>query len=248
MLELVHPALQKDTVILPPKSHECDDDIHMYYQNFDAWLRYETNVNCSYSPREQVNHFIRELSPMFAPAVDRIRQLLDSWNPGDHKVPDALKITSLPNTIERFMMEDACIRIMYEKKQTSHHKHGDKQNVMEKERGHELVDKYCYYCGQHCHMTVNCKFMAKLINATEHLNKVDTKVKKELQEQFRQKQWRRRAKQLAKQTNIIRKLLDTGGSREDIETALAQLNQYEDAEYANQQDASSNSDSTTDSK
>lgn len=90
--------------------------------------------------------------------------------------------------------------------------------------------------------------MAKLINATEHLNKVDTKVKKELQEQFRQKQWRRRAKQLAKQTNIIRKLLDTGGSREDIETALAQLNQYEDAEYANQQDASSNSDSTTDSK
>jgi hypothetical protein len=42
MLELVHPALQKDAVILPPKSHECDDDIHLYYQKFDAWLRYET--------------------------------------------------------------------------------------------------------------------------------------------------------------------------------------------------------------
>jgi hypothetical protein len=27
MLELVHPALQKDAVILPPKSHKCDDDI-----------------------------------------------------------------------------------------------------------------------------------------------------------------------------------------------------------------------------
>jgi hypothetical protein len=45
MLELVHPALQKDAVILPPKSHECDDNIHMYYQKFDAWLRYETHTN-----------------------------------------------------------------------------------------------------------------------------------------------------------------------------------------------------------
>jgi len=59
MLELVHSALQKDAVILPPKSHECDDDIHLYYQNFDAWLRYEMYANWPYSPREQVNHFIR---------------------------------------------------------------------------------------------------------------------------------------------------------------------------------------------
>jgi len=63
MLELVHPVLQKDAVILPPKSHECEDDIHMYYQIFDAWLRYKTFANGPYSPREQVNHFIREFSP-----------------------------------------------------------------------------------------------------------------------------------------------------------------------------------------
>jgi hypothetical protein len=34
MLELVHPALQKDAVILPPKSCKCNDDIHLYYQKF----------------------------------------------------------------------------------------------------------------------------------------------------------------------------------------------------------------------
>jgi hypothetical protein len=48
MLELVHPALQKDAVILPPKSHECNYDIHLYYQKFNVWLRYETYANRPY--------------------------------------------------------------------------------------------------------------------------------------------------------------------------------------------------------
>ncbi len=65
MLELVHPALQWDAVILLPKSHECNDDIHTYYQKFDAWLCYEAYANRPYSAREQVNHFIRELSSAF---------------------------------------------------------------------------------------------------------------------------------------------------------------------------------------
>lgn len=45
MLELVHPALQLDAVFLPPKSVDCEDDIHLYYQRFDAWLRYEAYAN-----------------------------------------------------------------------------------------------------------------------------------------------------------------------------------------------------------
>jgi hypothetical protein len=42
MLELVHPALQRDSIMLPPRPKDCDDDIHLYAQKFDAWLRYET--------------------------------------------------------------------------------------------------------------------------------------------------------------------------------------------------------------
>lgn len=72
MLELVHPALQRDAVILPPKSDECNDDIHMYAQKIDAWLRYETYANRPYSTCEQINLFIRELSATFASAVSRI--------------------------------------------------------------------------------------------------------------------------------------------------------------------------------
>jgi hypothetical protein len=41
MLELVHTALHEDTVLLPPKSADCQDDIHLYAHKFDSWLRYE---------------------------------------------------------------------------------------------------------------------------------------------------------------------------------------------------------------
>lgn len=52
MLELVHPALQQDAVILPPNPHECGDDIHTYYQKFDAWLHYEAYAKQPFSARE----------------------------------------------------------------------------------------------------------------------------------------------------------------------------------------------------
>jgi len=106
MLELVHPAMQTDAVILPPKSNECGEDIHVYAQIFDSWLCYETYANRPYSPREQVNKFINELSPHFAPAISRVRRLLDAWSPFDVIAPEVLKITALPNTIERFMDEE----------------------------------------------------------------------------------------------------------------------------------------------
>jgi hypothetical protein len=54
MLELVHPALHKDAVVLPPKSVECNEDIHLYAQKFDTWLWYETYAGRPYSARETV--------------------------------------------------------------------------------------------------------------------------------------------------------------------------------------------------
>ncbi len=87
----------------------------------------------------------------------------------------------------------AYIRKMYDKKHQQSCKFNDKSAVPDMWRKDDLTNKLCYYCGQHGHMTVNCKFMAKLINATEHLNKVDTKAKKELQEHFRQIQKRRQS-------------------------------------------------------
>lgn len=149
MLELVHPALQKDAVILPPKSDECNEDIHLCTQKFDAWLWYETYANRPYSPREQINLFIRELSATFAPVVSRIRRLLDSWNVFDNTTPELLKLTSLPSTIERFLMEETgstgtathCIRWMQDRHHSSRCHHGAPETHKPK------LDKYCTLCG-----------------------------------------------------------------------------------------------------
>jgi hypothetical protein len=120
--------------------------------------------------------------------------------------------------------------------------------MMQEKGKSDQTDKYCYYCGQHGHMTINCEFMVKLINATEHLNKVDSKLKKELQEHFCQKQKKRRAKRIAKQASTIQKLIDTGGSREEIEHALAELTQYNESEYLDNHDGDTHSDSSSQSE
>lgn len=234
MLELVHPALQKDAVILPPKSEECEEDIHLYAQKFDAWLRYETYANRPYSPREQVNLFIRELSNTFAPAVSRIRRLLDSWNPFNTTVPELLKITSLPNTIERFLMEETGTSLPTIRR--AHDKHHQPKRGLITSGNHAdnkriTVDKYCHFCGVHGHLSTSCDFMAKLIIANESLKKVDPNIKKDLQESFRKEQRRKRDKKLQKKTNMIRKLLDSGGSREDIEAILESIPVHEDHDY-----------------
>jgi hypothetical protein len=230
MLELVHPKLQKDAVILPPKSHKCDDDIHTYYQKFDAWLRYEAYANRPYSAREQVNHFIRELSPHFAPAVDRIRRLLDSWIPEDSTVPEALKITSLPNTIERFMMEASNNGPVYVRKAQDHQHHRKTQRVPDAKDPSGTTDKYCFFCRTHGHVTNTCEFMAKFITATDNINKLDSKSRKELQDHYKATQKKKRECMLARKTKVIRKIMDTGGSTDDIEQALAALSYAEESD------------------
>jgi hypothetical protein len=239
MLELVHPALQKDAIILPPKSEECNEDIHLYAQKFEAWLRYETYANRPYSPREQINLFIRELSPTFAPAVSRIRGLLDGWQPYDKTVPELLKLTSLPTTIEWFLNEEThtsfsnpTIRCAHNKR----HQHNKKPGTQIDTR--LAVDKYCHYCGAHGHIGINCDFMAKLLIAQESLMKADSKAKKEVQESFREDQRKKRDKKLKKKTSMIRKLLDTGGSREEIDAILATIPDQDDTQSSSDNESS----------
>lgn len=99
-----------------------------------------------------MNHFIRELSPTFAPAVDRIRRLLDGWNPFDNNIPEALKITSLPNTIKRNMMEETgklppCIRRMHDRNERDNTSRNKKP--IPKKKDADIVDKYSHFCGMH---------------------------------------------------------------------------------------------------
>jgi hypothetical protein len=86
-------------------------------------------------------------------------------------------------------------------------------------------------------------FMAKLLTANEKLNKLDPKLKKDLQEKFHKEQKQRREGKLKKQTNIIRQLLHNGGTTDDIEAALDALqSEDEDEQHADPPQESSDSD------
>lgn len=129
--------------------------------------------------------------------------------------------------MEETCKEISCIRHMQDKKTPK--RYTDK-SIRSTDSTKDMIVKYCHFCGMHGPITTNCEFMAKLLIANESLNKVDNKLKKELQETFRNEQKKRREKRLKKQTNIIRKLLDTGGSRADIEAVLATIPDQEENE------------------
>jgi hypothetical protein len=145
-------------------------------KSFDSWLRYEIYANWPYSPREQVNLFLRKLSPLFTPAVSRILRLLDSWNPFDNSTPEVFKLTSLPNTIECFLLEETgtphpLIRRMQDKRYL-HHKGQSSQGkglLPQTVTNYDqtLKDIYCQYCGTHGHTGATCAFMAKLLIVSE---------------------------------------------------------------------------------
>jgi hypothetical protein len=105
IMERIHPKLDPDTTYPVPNSIDCAD-IHEYYRHLDSYFIHERFAGRDYSPREQLNIFLRGLDSANSPAVTRIRHIMDTWSTTDPITPDVLEITTLPNTIEKFMEED----------------------------------------------------------------------------------------------------------------------------------------------
>jgi len=235
MLELVHPVLHQDAVLLPPKSTECNEDIHLYAQKFDSWLKYEAYANRPYSARETVNLFLRELSPHFALAISRIRRLMDTWNQYDPHVPEPLKITSLPATIERFLNEETSstpwVRRLHHhssatspKKGQRHQPTSDDKTTRSKDKDtRSAKDKICRLCGGYGHDDPNCDFMARWMNASDAAKSVDARTRERLKDAYKQEQQRRRNRKLSKKVRVIRQMIDDGVHLDDVDEALAAL-------------------------
>ncbi len=80
--------------------------------------------------------------------------------------------------------------------------------------------------------------MAKLLIANDSLSKVDHKIKKDLQEAFCEEQRKKRDKKLKKKTGMIRKLLDSDGSRAEIDTILASIPAQDDTQLSSDDESS----------
>jgi hypothetical protein len=146
---------------------------------------------------------------------------MDTWNPYDNVLPEALKITSLPNTIDRYMSEEtgqACVHRLGGRQQPR--RSADRDTKDKDDDNRQSVDKFCSFCGTHGHLKANCDFMAKLIIANASLKTVDAKSKEKLQESYRQEQEKRRNRKIKKRLGTIRKVMDEGGHLSDIEPLL----------------------------
>jgi hypothetical protein len=129
---------------------------------------------------------------------------LDAWNPFDSNVPEALKITTLPNTIERYMMEErGQSAIHIRRMQDQRARKPPVLDTQKSQKQKDDIDKYCNFCGTFGHNNSNCEIMANLLNANESLNKVDGKLKKELQETFFNEQCQCMEKRLKSKANVI---------------------------------------------
>jgi hypothetical protein len=106
MLELKHPFLQKDPVQLMPTVKKCGNNLDEYASKLDTFFHASSLDGCPFSARAQAVHFILGIkNSIFNYAVERIQQQIDSWQEWEPVVPTDLKLSSLPNTIERYMAE-----------------------------------------------------------------------------------------------------------------------------------------------
>ena len=226
MLELIHPVLHQDAVLLPPKSTECNEDIHLYAQKFDSWLKYEAYANRPYSPRETVNLFLRELSPHFTQAVSRIRRLMDTWNQNDPNVPEPLCLSSLPVTIERYMNEEANTPYIRRLHHSQSPRKGSRLPPASDNKNRDIrpsKDKMCRLCGGYGHDDEHCDFTAKWMNVQDASKKVDARLKEKLKDKYKQEQQKHRNRKLKKKVGIIHQMLDDGMHPDEVDDALAAL-------------------------
>jgi hypothetical protein len=196
----------------------------------------KTYANFLYSTREQVNCFIRELSPTFAPEVSRIRRLLDTWQPYDTNTPNALQLKQLPNTIECYMMEETgnniWVRRIRDKHRNSPRENRDRRDGRDgkgkdKDKtsrdSQSLQDVCCSLCGGHGHLDTQCNFSAKLLKTQESLKAIDQKRKMQLQANFKQEQQKRWARHLWKKVSTIRQLFNGDAGVQEVNELLETL-------------------------
>ena len=167
----------------------------------------------TYRTREQVVLFLKGLDTEFAPAVQYVETLMDSW--GKDGPNPKCELRYLPRTIEAFMkthaestptmrvtkLHDVTTEDFIEMICAATSRDGPKKGKQDSTEGpRKSVDIYCDACGTHGHGWRNCDFLAKLFKAMEFMANIDSTKKKLLLDTFHKEQNRKRQ---SKQGNAV---------------------------------------------
>lgn len=221
LLEPHHGLLQKRIKIKAPDSADYNGDIHEYTAQFYSFLTSEGLHGRTYNAEEQVTAFLSGLDDSFAPAVDHINNLLDSW--GQPGLNPKCELRRLPSTIDDFMN-----RHPYNPKYPSVRMlnstslpeltdtdiiHVTKQRLPLTTDSHESrkpIDIFCDACGGHGHPWKRCDYLARLIKALDFTTKLDKNKQIEILQAFTKEQQRLRENKIKRNISKARTLKDSG--------------------------------------
>jgi hypothetical protein len=251
IMERIHPALDPDVIFTAP---QCKDysDIHEYYTYMSSFVMHEEFAGRHYSPREQLNYFIRGLDSTYNAAIKRIRSQMDGWKASNPNVPDNLVLANLPNLVEKYLEEDetegtqAIVR-RFGKSNNARSQNSDDSAQTSDLNVRQYVDTKCPLCQTYGHHKYNCDRMAIWLHLKEGAKLVDDKLKTKLHIAYAELDNKRRSRKLNKLKGTVRQLYQNGQFAEGenlLNNAMTNLENPSDTMlHANSDDSDSSSDS-----
>ena len=242
---LLEPLLNRETISEIPTIRTCSD-IHEYSLKVQSYFNCKLLAGRAYRQREQVNTFLTGLAgdAQYHPAIRRARTLLDTTNRKDPTVPAPLKLSALPNTIDRYLTEETgqpVIRAVY------HTEGRQRQDENRHNRSNEKCTprlestKPCGTCLMHGHTSSTCYPFAKFLLHREAEKTADAVAKTKLIGAYKAELRRKHELRFKRQQlGTIRQMWQAGSTYEDIESSLlATLPEFQDAaEYHSETDNS----------
>jgi len=214
IMERIHPALDPDVIFTAPQCKNYSN-IHEYYTYMSSFIMHETLAGRNYSPREQLNYFLRGLDSSYAAAIKRIRGQMDGWKRSDPTVPDNLVLANLPNLIEKYLEDDetdgshAIIRRIG--KGNNNRVRNDNDNANKPDVNvRNYVDIKCPLCQTYGHNQYNCDRMAIWLHLKDGSKLVDDKLRTKLYTAYAELDNKRRARKLTKIKGTVRQLYQNG--------------------------------------
>jgi hypothetical protein len=196
-------------------------DIHEYYTYLDSFLMHEKFSGCTYKPRELLNYFLNGLNSMYAPAIARIHNQLDNWDPKDKSVPENLQLANLPNLIEKYMEEQGDGAVIRRMAKGNHRNKSTNDDVPAQPdtTARPYVDVKCSLCNSYGHANYNCDHMALWLHLKAGLKLLDEKLHLKILANYADLDAKRRSKKIGKIHGTVR-LLYENGQFEEGETLL----------------------------
>ena len=216
IMERIHPALDPDAVFAVPQSKEYSS-IHEYYLYVDLYYMHEKYAGRTYTPRAQLNTFLRGLDLHYHAAISRIRRIMDTWPINEQSVPETLQLANLPNLVEKYMEEETGVatihRVQHQNRQGE--RHNRRGEIMQPDgrpddTNRKFVDVKCPLCQSYGHLKTQCDRMAIWLNLKDASRLVDDKLRKTLSTNYANVDAARRAKKVSRIKGTVRQLYREG--------------------------------------